>query len=258
MPADWDADAYSAGSSVQTAEGLRLLSRLPARPAGAPPLRLLDLGCGDGRVTAVARERGYDVVGLDPSPAMVRAARSRGLEVVRASATAPPFADATFDLVISNAALHWVHDHDEVVEQVARVLRPGGRLVARLGGAGNQSEVMVAAFRLLAAAPYARYRPAAMRSPWRMGDPGVWAAALVRNGLAVHELRLEHTAGDWSSVAEMRRWFVPIATGFTSVLPVELRSRFVDDVLATVWGRVDPSRAFVRLVVEASLMGDPE
>lgn len=253
---DWDADAYAEGSSVQTAEGLRLLSRLTARPADAPPPRLLDLGCGDGRVTAVARARGYDAVGLDPSPAMVRAARSRGLDVVLASATAPPFADATFDIIVSNAALHWVHDHEAVVRQVARLLRPGGRFVARLGGAGNQAEVVVAAFRLLAAPPYAPYRPAAMRSPWRMGDPGEWAAALVRSRMVVHELRLEHTAGDWTTIDEMRRWFVPIATGFTSVLPAGLRARFVDDLLAVVWDQVDPSRAFVRLAVDASRTPD--
>jgi SAM-dependent methyltransferase len=263
IPPGWDAAAYAAGSSLQTREGLALMERVPervsapaGRGAGRVAARLLDLGCGDGRVTeALARVRGFDVVGLDPSPEMVRAARARGLDVVQASAAAPPLADASFDVVFSNAALHWVDDHAAVVRHVARLLRPGGRLIARLGGAGNQAEVVVAAFQLLAEPPYAPHRPADMRSPWNMGDPGEWAVELVRNGMTIHDLRLVTTPGDWASVAEMRRWFVPIASGFTRILPAELRASFVDELLALVWERIDHDRAFVRLVVDAERSG---
>lgn len=263
IPSGWDAAAYAAGSSLQTCEGLVLMERVPQRlsaqgahGAGDVAARLLDLGCGDGRVTeALARIRGFDVVGLDPSPDMVRAARLRGLDVVEASASAPPFADASFDVIFSNAALHWIHDHAAVVREVARLLRPGGRFIARLGGAGNQAEVVVIAFQLLAVQPYSPHRPVDMCSPWKMGDPGEWAAELVRTGLTIHDLRLVTTPGDWTSVADMRRWFVPIASGFTRVLPRELRTRFVDELVALAWERIDHDRAFVRLLVDAERNG---
>lgn len=248
IPVDWDADAYATRSSLQTSEGLALMERVAALPGA----RLLDLGCGDGRITeALARERGFSVVGLDASPEMVRAAASRGLEVIEASANAIPAPDASFDVVFSNAALHWVDDHPAVVRHIARVLRPGGRLIARMGGAGNQTEITVAGLSLFGAEPYAQYRPADLRSPWNMGDPGVWAAELVRNGMRIHDLRLIAAPSGWRSVDDMKSWFVPVANVFTRFLPEELQTRFFHEAVELAWSGTDPERAFYRLVVDA-------
>ena len=248
IPADWDAESYAARSTLQTSEGLALMDSISA----APGARLLDLGCGDGRITqALARERGFSVVGLDASPEMVRAAAARGLDVIEASANAIPSPDASFDVVFSNAALHWVDDHPAVVRHIARVLRPGGRLIARLGGAGNQTEITVAGLTLFGVEPYAQYRPADLRSPWNMGDPGVWAAELVRNGMRIHDLRLIAAPSSWRDVDDMKTWFVPVANAFTRFLPEELQSRFFHEAVELAWSRTDPERAFYRLVVDA-------
>lgn len=248
IPVDWDADSYAARSKLQTGEGLALMDKVSA-PPGA---RLLDLGCGDGRITAaLARERGFRVVGLDSSAEMVRAAAARGLEVVEASANDIPLPDASFDVVFSNAALHWVDDHPSVVRHIARVLRPGGRLIARLGGAGNQTEITVAGLTLFGNDPYAAYRPADLRTPWNMGDPGVWAAELVRHGFRIHDLRLIAAPSGWRTVDDMKTWFVPVANVFTRHLPPELHNRFFNEAVELAWSRTDPDRAFYRLVVDA-------
>lgn len=248
IPTDWDAESYAARSKLQTSEGLALMEQVPVEPGA----RLLDLGCGDGRITeALARDRGFSVVGLDSSPDMVRAAAARGLEVVEASANAIPLPDASFDVVFSNAALHWVDDHPAVVREIARVLRPGGRVVARLGGAGNQTEITVAGLTLFGVAPYAEHRPSDLASPWNMGDPGVWAAELVRNGFRIHDLRLIAAPSGWHSLNDMKTWFVPVANVFTRFLPEELRASFFHEAVELAWSRTDPERAFYRLVVDA-------
>ena len=248
IPRDWDAESYAARSQLQTSEGLALMERVPAPPGS----RLLDLGCGDGRITeALARERGLSVVGLDASPEMVRATVARGIEAVEASANAIPLPDASFDVVFSNAALHWVDDHPAVIRHIARVLRPGGRLVARLGGAGNQTEITVAGLTLLGEEPYAAHRPPDLRSPWNMGDPGEWAAELVRHGMRIHDLRLIAAPSGWRTVDDMKTWFVPVANVFTRYLPVELQTRFFHEAVELAWSRTDPERAFYRLVVDA-------
>jgi len=89
---------------------------------------------------------------VDASPEMVAAARSRGIEASEGSAELLPFADGVFDAVFSNAALHWVRDQDAMMQQVRRVLKPGGRFVAEMGGHGN-----VAAIRVALTAVLARY-----------------------------------------------------------------------------------------------------
>lgn len=248
IPSDWDAESYATRSAFQTGEGLTLAQGIQARHGA----RLLDIGCGDGRITQeLADEYGFDVIGLDKSPAMVRAAIARGLVAVEASAASLPFVDAEFDVVYSNAALHWVEDHPKVIREIARVLRPGGRLVARLGGAGNQADIAIAALTLFGREPFSRYRPADLRSPWNMGDPGTWAAALLRNGLRIRDLRLVTSPSGWASVEDMKSWFLPVANAFTRHLPEALHAEFFHDAVELAWSRLDPDRAFVRLIVEA-------
>src|SRR5581483_8183062 len=77
--------------------------------------RLLDLGCGDGALTAQLASTGARVRGVDSSAQMVAAARSRGISVDEASADALPYSAGTFDAVFSNAALHWVRDQDAMM-----------------------------------------------------------------------------------------------------------------------------------------------
>ncbi len=80
---------------------------------------------------------------------MVAAARERGVEAEQAAAEKLPFHDATFDAVFSNAALHWVRDQDAMMAQVHRVLKPGCRFVAEMGGHGNIAAIRVALMAVL-------------------------------------------------------------------------------------------------------------
>jgi SAM-dependent methyltransferase len=123
--------------------------------AAQPGERILDLGCGDGQLTARLAATGAQVIGVDASEAMVSAARSRGVVADVASAEKLPYAGASFDAVFSNAALHWVRDHDAMMSEVHRVLKPGGRFVAEMGGQGNIAAIRVALMAVLARHGYA-------------------------------------------------------------------------------------------------------
>lgn len=96
---------------------------------GAGAGRCLDLGCGTGVAAPVLSELGWSVVGVDASEELLRLARERDVDVVRASVEALPFPDASFDAVVSL----WTHtDVDQfgaALAEAARVLRPGGPFV---------------------------------------------------------------------------------------------------------------------------------
>ena len=93
-----------------------------------PPGRAtLDLGCGEGRLGAELARRGHRVVGVDSSPRMVELARERH-EAIWADATALPFEDASFDLVVAYMSLMNLDDLDGALREVGRVLALGGRL----------------------------------------------------------------------------------------------------------------------------------
>jgi ubiquinone/menaquinone biosynthesis C-methylase UbiE len=106
--------------------------------------RILDLGCGDGHLSKRIVATGAIVVGLDSSPQMAAAARALGINVTVGDAEALPFESSSFDAVFSNAALHWVRNHDGMLASVKRVLKPHGRFVAEFGGFGNIAAIRVA------------------------------------------------------------------------------------------------------------------
>jgi SAM-dependent methyltransferase len=92
-----------------------------------PPGRAtLDLGCGEGRVGAELARRGHDVIGVDSSTRMVELAQELH-EAVVADATALPFEDGAFDLVVAYMSLMNMDDIPAAVREAARVLEPGGR-----------------------------------------------------------------------------------------------------------------------------------
>ena len=104
---------------------------LVAALAAAHPSRVLEVGCGWGELAEwVARETGAEVVPTDLSARMVELSRERGLDAHPADVQQLPFADGSFDAAVAAWMLYHVPDFDRGLSELARVLIPGGRLVA--------------------------------------------------------------------------------------------------------------------------------
>ena len=96
--------------------------------------RILDVGCGEGQVARRMATTGAEVVGLDPTRAQVEVARARGggPRYLQARAEALPCGDGSFDTVVVCLALEHVDAFETAIDEVARVLEPGGRFVLLL------------------------------------------------------------------------------------------------------------------------------
>jgi SAM-dependent methyltransferase len=95
------------------------------------PARVLEVGCGPGELSArLQTELGATVVALDTSDRMVELARERGVDARVGDVQALPFGDAEFDCVVAAWMLYHVPDVPLALRELARVLEPGGRLVA--------------------------------------------------------------------------------------------------------------------------------
>ena len=132
----WSATQYSRFEDERTRPVRDLLARLPPRDPDRPVRRAVDLGCGPGNSTALLCERHPDaaVLGLDSSPDMLEAARRR-LPAVRfeqGDIARWDGAGGPFDVVLSNAALHWVPDHARLLPALLRALAPGGALAVQV------------------------------------------------------------------------------------------------------------------------------
>lgn len=143
MPRDWDAVSYDRLPIPMTRWGERVVGWL----ALAGDERVLDAGCGTGRVTELLRERlpHGTVIAVDGSQSMIARARERlgddGVELVVADLQEPLPVDPPVDAILSTATFHWITDHDALFRNLAAVLRPGGQIAAQCGGEGNIASV---------------------------------------------------------------------------------------------------------------------
>ncbi|MGY1619610.1 class I SAM-dependent methyltransferase [Geodermatophilus sp. SYSU D00691] len=127
--ADWFA-AHATGSAFNAHYDRPAVLDLLGGVAGR---RVLDAGCGAGHLTAELVARGADVVGVDGSARLLRHARARlgpGVPLVRHDLERPlGIADGSFDDAVLALVLHHVDDRAQLLRELARVVRPGGRLV---------------------------------------------------------------------------------------------------------------------------------
>ncbi len=219
----WDAEAYGReGAFVH-----QLAGGVVEWLAPQPGEHILDVGCGDGQLTARLGATGAIVTGVDASRAMVEAARARGVNADNAQAEQLPYPDAAFDAVFSNAALHWVRDQEAMLAEVRRVLRPGGRFVAEMGGHGNIAAIRVAFMAVLARYGHSEAEDGVNYYP----APDAYRRRLERNGFTVE--RMEHfprptPLGD----GEMAGWLRTFRRGVLDTLPKDLRDTVVNETCA--------------------------
>lgn len=172
----WDAGQYEAGFQFVWQYGAGLIDLLNPQPGE----RVLDVGCGTGQLTSDIAARGADVLGIDSSPDMIAQARINYPKLAFRLVDAATFrTDAPFDAVFSNAALHWMKPPEPVVAAMAGALKPGGRLVAEMGGRGNIAAIIDALERVLG-----RERVAEL-NPWYYPSIAEYATLLERHELEV-------------------------------------------------------------------------
>jgi trans-aconitate methyltransferase len=135
----WDAQRYDQKHAFVAEYGKGLIEWLAPQDGE----RVLDLGCGTGHLTHEIARAGCETVGLDASGEMVERARSAfpNLHFEVGDATRFDF-EQPFDAIFSNATLHWVLDYQAAIQHMFNHLRPGGRLVLEMGGAGNVEQII--------------------------------------------------------------------------------------------------------------------
>jgi SAM-dependent methyltransferase len=195
--------------------------------AAQPGERILDLGCGDGQLTARIAATGAEVVGLDASPRMAAAARSRGIKVDEGQAESLPYAQHSFDVVFSNAALHWVRDQDAMMAEVRRVLKPGGRFVAEMGGQGNIAAIRVALMAVLARHGFDGREDNVNYYP----TPDAYTRRLQRHGFNAEKIALIPRPTPLAD-GGMRGWIRTFRRGVLDTLPESIRESIVDEAVA--------------------------
>lgn len=205
----WDPDVYLDFADHRGRPFYDLLARVAAKD----PRRVVDLGCGPGNLTGQLARRWPDAVveALDSSPEMVDAARERGVDAsVGDVRTWAPQPDT--DVVLSNAAMHWVPEHDELFVRWTGRLAAGSWIAIQMPGSFETASH--AAVRAVARREnYAnKLRDDVFREGTVVGSPTHYAELLIDAGCTVdawettyiHRLTGEHPVLDWISGTALR------------------------------------------------------
>ena len=213
----WTSDTYRTNAAYVPALGAAVFKLLNPRPGE----RILDLGCGEGSLTEKIVAAGATVVGVDVSREMIAAARARGLDARLIDAEQLPF-EREFDAVFSNAALHWVRDHDAMLAGVRRALKPGGRFVAEFGGHGNIAAIQIAIRSVLAQHGWDtnihRY----------YATPAEYSARLEQYGFTVEQIELIPRPTPLPT--GIRGWLETFERATLDRIPQERRESFLQEV----------------------------
>lgn len=143
MNITWNSEKYTSDFSYVHKYGESLMALLEL-PAGAS---LLDLGCGNGALTAKFAEMGLKVTGMDASAEQLETARRTYPSLSFRQADATDFVlSEPVDAVFANAVFHWIdrEKQPDMLRCIFRALRPGGQLVFEMGGSGNCGRIHAA------------------------------------------------------------------------------------------------------------------
>src|SRR5262245_40047858 len=116
----------------------------------SPNARILEVGCGAGLVTAALARSGYTVDAVDSTPAMLQLTRNEAIHqgvqdrvrIRSADVHALPFAAHAFDLVIAIGVIPWLHSEHLALQEMQRVLKPGGHLLVTADNNGRLDRVL--------------------------------------------------------------------------------------------------------------------
>lgn len=184
---------------------------------------ILDLGCGDGALTAKIAGYGCKVVGVDTSLSQLGAAKERGLRVIVMDGHDLCF-KRRFDAVFTNAALHWMKPLETVIAGVANSLKPGGRFVGEFGGKANVAKIRSA----LHGALRRRGIDPVPIDPWYYPSLEEFSQLLSNEGFAVGYIEL--LPRPTKLPGDILSWMEVFAQPFSKSVPEIHREEFLTEV----------------------------
>ncbi|HVU28552.1 MAG TPA: methyltransferase domain-containing protein [Verrucomicrobiae bacterium] len=232
----WNAADYAANSVVQHTWARELIAKLNLRGDE----KILDVGCGDGKITAEiakAVPRGL-VVGTDASAEMIAFAQKTfppkqfshlKFEVCDARKISAKKFGEDFDLVFSNAALHWVDDHEKILHGVAAVLKSGGRLIVSCGGKGNAHDVFLALRPEMRLARWKKFFRK-MPTPYFFYSPSDYEKWLPKSAFKIVSLKLAPKDALYDGADGFATWLRSTWIPYVQRVPENLREEFITAV----------------------------
>lgn len=232
---NWDPRLYSSNSSAQKDWGLTLLAKIELKGNE----RLLDIGCGDGKLSAEIAKNLPEgsVLGIDLSEAMITFARNHyppekfpNLAFMQIGASELTF-ESEFDIVFSNAAFHWMKDLEHILENLWKSLKPGGVLLAQCGSRGNAVEIFKIVDLMIENEKWNPYFKGFL-FPFGFYGPEEYGKWLKNAGFSVRRLELIPKDLALEGKKGLSDWLIAsILHPYTQKIPQDLKEHFMNELV---------------------------
>jgi trans-aconitate methyltransferase len=225
---------------------------------------VLDIGCGDGKITAeIARRVPHGrVIGVDNSKEMIGLSRAsfppsdyQNLSFLHGDAQTLEFRHE-FEIAFSNATLHWVKNHAQVLAGVAQSLKAGGKILFQMGGQGNGIEIFKVANHMTGLEKWKSWFNG-FEFPWNFFNVEEYRSLCAEAGFKVQRLELLPRTMIQNGVDGLNGWIRTTWMPYTQRVPTDLREVFVQEAIELYLQKHPPDALgniavhMVRLEVEA-------
>lgn len=232
----WNAKDYEKNSGAQQTWARELLAHLQLTGTEA----ILDLGCGDGKVTAeiASLVTHGSVVGVDNSRQMIELAQEKypsnqhpnlSFQVMDASELS---FENCFDLAFSNAVLHWVKNHQPVIQGLYKSLRTGGKILLRMGGKGDAEGIISVMDEVRTSNKWAQYF-ADFELPFTFMAVDDYHTLLNDAGFSIIRVQLIPKNMMHDGKSGLKGWIRTTWLPYTGRIPEEMKDEFIEDAVTT-------------------------
>ena len=228
---EFDGEKYKIASTPQKEWGKSLISEISLQGNE----KILDLGCGDGYLTeqlSLLVPNGK-VLGIDASVGMIKTAkkiRRDNLDFVHMDINNLHFSNE-FDIIFSNAALHWVKDHDQLLKNSLAALKADGILFWSFGGEGNCSNFLSVIQKKITEDKYIEFFKD-FEMPWFMPSKSHYAELMSNIGFSHFTITEVNRDRFFPTSDDMIKWIdQPSIVPFIECIPDTLKNSFRKEVI---------------------------
>ena len=229
----WDAQEYEKHSQGQQKWARELIEKISLEGKE----NVLDLGCGDGKVTAEISKlvsKGK-IIGVDNSTEMIKMAKDKhstdiypNLSFQEMDAENLNFNDF-FDLIFSNAALHWIKDQKSAIKGMFKSLKQGGMVLIQMGGKGNAEGIVDVLSDLLIEQKWNTYFNG-FDFPFYFPGINEYETLFLDCGFTLKRIQLIPKKKDHAGIESLKGWIRTTWLPYTQRVPEEEREKFIDIV----------------------------
>lgn len=228
---EFSGEKYKNASRHQKEWGKTLISKLQLNGNET----ILDLGCGDGALTYMISQLvpNGNVIGIDSSKNMIHSAlqySADNLLFINQNINDMVY-NSQFDIIFSNAALHWITDHKRLLDNCFKALRPGGKILWNFAANGNCQTFFSVVKEKISEEKYKKYF-SSFEWPWFMPEISEYEIMLKQSNFKSYTIEAQNRDRSFKDIQEMTAWIdQPSIVPFLDYLPKQVKKQFRNEVV---------------------------